>query len=341
MDAMRSPQRTACFFLAMCLPAFSCGRRGEAPLPSSQAPAVVSTQEIAAYGPVQIEMKNVRLHMDEGVALDISRLRGEMTAVKAGQAPVFDDPASYVLHVSTAEMTIAMPSLTSLLNDHVFAGEGAPLSDITVKVEDGRLEQKGKLHKGGVSLPFSMAATVSASPDGRLRLHAESAHLLGIPSKKLMDIFGLDLDDVVTIKDRRGVEIDGDDVLIEPGRVLPPPRIVGRLARVDLANGRLNLTMSSGGKGDVPIAPADSGAKHYVYFAGNEIRFGKLLMTKTDLQLIDADERDPFDFFPAKYRTQLVAGYSKNTPAGGLRTYMPDFNDVRPTTDLRPGQPGR
>ena len=77
------------------------------------------------------------------------------------------------------------------------------------------------------------------------------------------------------------------------------------------------------------------------YFAGNEIRFGKLLMTKPDLQLIDADERDPFDFFPAKYRTQLVAGYSKNTPSGGLRTYMPDFNDVRPTTDLRPGQPRR
>ena len=37
-------------------------------------------------------MKNVRLHMDEGIVLDISRLRGEMVPVKAGQAPVFDDP---------------------------------------------------------------------------------------------------------------------------------------------------------------------------------------------------------------------------------------------------------
>ncbi len=283
-------------------------------------------------------MKDVRLHMDDGIVLDITRLRGEMVPVQTAQPPVFDDPRSYVLRVSSAKMSMPMSSLTSLLNDHVFAGEHAPLSDITVKVEDGRLEQKGTLHKG-VALPFSMAATVSAAPDGRIRLHAQSASVLGIPSKKLMDIFGLSLDDVVKIKDQRGVEIDGDDVLIDPGRVLPPPRIQGKLTSVDLASGQLSMTMSApGGTADARLAPADANARHYVYFAGNQIRFGKLLMTNADLQLIDADERDPFDFFPAKYRTQLVAGYSKNTPSGGLRTYMPDFNDVTPATDLRPGR---
>jgi hypothetical protein len=184
-----------------------------------------------------------------------------------------------------------------------------------------------------------MAATVSAAPDGRIRLHAQSASVLGIPSKKLMDIFGLSLDDVVKIKDQRGVEIDGDDVLIDPGRVLPPPRIQGKLTSVDLAGGQLNMTMSApDGTAEARLAPADANARHYVYFAGNQIRFGKLLMTNADLQLIDADERDPFDFFPARYRMQLVAGYSKNTPSGGLRTYMPDFNDVTPATDLRPGR---
>jgi hypothetical protein len=62
-------------------------------------------------------------------------------------------------------------------------------------------------------------------------------------------------------------------------------------------------------------------------------------MTETDLQLIDLDERDAFDFYPAKYSAQLVAGYSKNTPAQGLKTYMPDFADLKPALDLRP--PGR
>jgi hypothetical protein len=37
---------------------------------------------------------------------------------------------------------------------------------------------------------------------------------------------------------------------------------------------------------------------------------------------------DPFDFFPARYDAPLVAGYSKNTPQHGLKTYIPDFDDL-------------
>ena len=44
--------------------------------------------------------------------------------------------------------------------------------------------------------------------------------------------------------------------------------------------------------------------------------------------MIDADPRDPFDFYPAKFERQLVAGYSKNTARGGLRTFMPDYDDL-------------
>ncbi len=61
-------------------------------------------------------------------------------------------------------------------------------------------------------------------------------------------------------------------------------------------------------------------------------------MTGADLQLIDEDPKDSFDFFPARYNRQLVAGYSKNTPSGGLRTYMPDYADLERVKDLRPAR---
>jgi hypothetical protein len=51
--------------------------------------------------------------------------------------------------------------------------------------------------------------------------------------------------------------------------------------------------------------------------------------------LIDADPSDPFDFSPPEYVKQLVAGYSKNTPSGGLRVFMPDFDEAG-RADLRP-----
>ena len=51
-------------------------------------------------------------------------------------------------------------------------------------------------------------------------------------------------------------------------------------------------------------------------------------MVDTDLMLIDDDPRDPFDFSPAQYKDQLVAGYSKITPDNGLVTHMPDLSDI-------------
>jgi hypothetical protein len=69
-------------------------------------------------------------------------------------------------------------------------------------------------------------------------------------------------------------------------------------------------------------------ARNYLYFFGGSIRFGKLTMSDADMQLIDADPSTPFDFFPAKYEAQLVAGYSRNTKRKGLQVFMPDYSRV-------------
>jgi hypothetical protein len=64
-------------------------------------------------------------------------------------------------------------------------------------------------------------------------------------------------------------------------------------------------------------------ARNYLYFFGGVIRFGKLTMTDADMQLIDADPSTPFDFFPAHYEAQLVAGYSRNTAGRDCRFSCP------------------
>ena len=126
-----------------------------------------------------------------------------------------------------------------------------------------------------------------------------------------------------------------DDVIISPGRIAAA-QIQGHLSRVE------SRTASSGkcsrhpmARRGRPDAAGSEGPQLHLLFR-LVIRFGKLTMTGADLQLIDVDERDPFDFYPSNYNEQLVAGYSKNTPAKGLKTYMPDFADLRPGLDLRP-----
>ena len=79
----------------------------------------------------------------------------------------------------------------------------------------------------------------------------------------------------------------------------------------------------------------------YIWFHQGRIRFGRLTMNDADLQLIDADPADPFDFYSDRYNDQLVAGYSRNTRAGALRTVMPDYGDLARLTGGRLPAPGR
>jgi hypothetical protein len=278
---------------------------------------------------VQLEMRNVRLHLDDGIVLNVSRLRGIMVSRSAGTPPVFDDSRSYVLRLQTGTIAMDMASLQNLMNRHVFAYRASPLKDLTVQAEGGRLKMKGKLHKG-VDLPFSTTVSVSTTEDGRLRLHAESMKALGIPAKGVLELFGLKLDDVMDMRKRRGVEVQDNDITIAAGQVLPPPEIVGRLSKVTVTGGSLVQVFDDPGNGrPSPLKLPSPSSRNYVYFGGGDIRFAKLTMHDADLQLIDSDPKDPFDFFPAKYSAQLVAGYSKNTPAKGLKTYMPDYEDLR------------
>lgn len=41
----------------------------------------------------------------------------------------------------------------------------------------------------------------------------------------------------------------------------------------------------------------DSTAPNYMCYRGSVLRFGKLTMVDADLQIADADPKDPFDFF--------------------------------------------
>jgi len=59
------------------------------------------------------------------------------------------------------------------------------------------------------------------------------------------------------------------------------------------------------------------------------------MMSDADLELIDLDPGDPFDFSVDRYKDQLVAGYTKMTQPGGLCVYMPDLNKVKQNTNSR------
>lgn len=273
-------------------------------------------------------MRNVTLHLAPGVELQVKTLDGEFVSRAAGRPPIFDDPQSYTLRMRTADLSMDAASLTSLFRASL-AAHPSPLRDVTITIADGMLHAKGKLQKG-VPVPFAMSAAVSAAPDGMLRLHATKLKAVGVPVKGMLDLFGLDVADLMKMPPGAGIRADGDDLLMDTAAMLPPPRTEGRLTNVAVAGNRLILRMR--GPGAPPRRPATlplATARNYLYFFGGSIQFGKLTMTDADMQLIDADPSTPFDFYPAQYEEQLVAGYSRNTRRKGLQVFMPDYSRVR------------
>jgi hypothetical protein len=283
-----------------------------------------------ASGPVEAEMHNVLFRVDDRVVLRIKSLRGRLHPTATDAPPWFDDPESFVLVIDTGEVAITPLGLSALLNTYVFNYRGSPLRQLEVTLEEGQIRQRGILHKG-IDLPFSIRAEVRPTPDGRLRLHPTSVKVLGIGMRHLMRLFGLELDDLVHVRGGRGIEIDDNDFLLDPAGLLPPPRIDGQVVAVEVAKDEIRQIFGASKRaGAIPrLRPADPRANNYMFYRGLVLRFGKLTMADADLQIVDADPKDPFDFYLSHLNEQLVAGESRNQPDLGLKTTMPDYSDLR------------
>jgi hypothetical protein len=278
----------------------------------------------AQSSPVETAMRHVDFHVDSTLVMHIEYLRGRLIERHPGQPPWFDDPRSFDIEMDTASITLSTTALADLLNRYVFNYRGSPLRAVRVQVDHGRLEQSGRLH----GLPFSIITDATVTPGGELRLHPTTIHAFGIGVQGLMHLFGLSLQKFADVGKAPGVRIAGNDLLLTPATMLPPPTTRGKLVAVALHDSA--LTLMFGGHGPVrPLVAPDARAVSYMYYRGGTIRFWTLTMTPADLLIVDHDPRDPFDFWLARYRAQLVAGTSRNTATGGLITEWPDYNKVR------------
>jgi hypothetical protein len=308
---------------------FSCIAKNSSDAESSFTNPAVSTTRPAGPGAVATEFRNVDFHVASNVVLHIRRLRGELVPTGPGVPPTFDDRNSFRFRMSSGLFSLAPSDLAGLMNGYTFTYPGAPLQNIRITISGDRLKLEGNLRKG-VGIPFQIEGALSATPDGLVRLHSTGIKSGHLPVKGLMDLFGVKLAGLVNLNPSHGVRVEGDDIFLNPNRMLPPPRVEGSVTATKIEDGEVVLVFGSdtGGVsgGLEPLPLPDPGARNYMYFRGGTLRFGKLTMVDSDLEIVDMDPGDPFDFDISQYSRQLTAGYSKTTPSGGLITFMPDLH---------------
>ena len=325
----------------------SCSSSSNKPKPAARMPepaAATPAEPVESHEPVaaetRVEMVNVNIHLDTELILHIRYLTGKFLSTRKGRPPTFDDKLSYVVAIDSGKVGVTMASMTHAMNTYVFSEPDAPLKNLQLTAEGSQLRQKGTLQKGP-GLPFEMLGTVSATPDGKMRIHPTEMKVAHLPVKGLMKLFGLDMAKLINTRKTKGVTVDDNDIILDPALMLPPPQMRGRITAVRVEGDEIVQIFGK----ERPDQPPAQPPSNYMAYRGGVLRFGRLTLNNVDMQLIDADPKDPFEFFPDHYNEQLVAGYSKTTASGGLRVYMPDYDKVSkgltPPGALRASNPRR
>jgi len=318
---LRSDARLACLVLAL-------GCRGPSSPANRSAPAEVDTMAAAPEGgaPTRVEIVGVDLRVFADARIHVLRLAGTASSVRPGQPVPLDDKNGYTIDVDGAETWVGWPDLSAILNEYTFAFDGAPVDDLSIEREEDedqrdQVELKGDL-EGVLGLRFEIEGRPEVTPDGRIRIRTTSVQALDIPVEGLMHALGLDAADLMGNLEDRGLDFEGDDLILDASRAFPPPRMSGKVRSVTVEEGGMSIVI-----GDPDAAPAAGNANH-LWFRGGTIRIGRMTQTDADLRILDADPADRFDFFADSMDQQLAAGYAKMRTDGGLTMHVPDYDDI-------------
>jgi hypothetical protein len=289
--------------------------------------------EAASKAPTQAFMRNVWFHIDQDAYLDIHIMRGELVSNMPGTPLNFDNKTAFVMKVDTGTIGMRSASLDILMNRYIFGYPNPPLRNLHVEPSGKQLKQTGIIHKI-VDIPFTMWADVSAS-NGLIRIHPTKIDICGINGIGLLKAVGMTMEKMLKLPKERGISAQGNDLLLDPNHALPPPKVDLHLVDVRIEGDELVQVFDAGRHLPELVLPHPE-EKNTMYYRGGTLRMGKLLFVDADMQVVDTDPSDPFDFMIDRYNDQLIAGFTRNQPNYGLLVFMRDFDDLG--KERRPGE---
>ncbi|HEX6627288.1 MAG TPA: hypothetical protein VF105_04995 [Gemmatimonadaceae bacterium] len=291
--------------------------------PAAQLAGVAATSTDRSGKPpdtvTQVSMRKVNFYIIPDAALRIRTLRGSMRSLQGGPV-VFDDKNSFVIHLDHAEIGLNGRDITTLMNNYIFAYPGAPLKKLKVHTAGSRVVQTGVMHKI-IDIPFEITADVSVTPGGLIRLHPVTSRILGVDGNALMRAFGMNLQKILDLSKAKGVTVKGNDLYLDPVRILPPPAIEGHATAIRIDGDELVQTFGTVADA-TPLTPPDTLAPAFMFYKGGTLHFGKLMMLDAEMQIVDLRPTGFFDFNLDRYKDQLVAGYSRTLANQALEVYM-------------------
>lgn len=270
-------------------------------------------------------LKNVFLRVDPEIGAQIKYMSGRLEPKRKGDPVIFDDPTSFIFHVAQGELEIDNENITRLKNKYTFNYPDAPIKEVNVEFTPGKVRMSGKM-KQLIWVPFSMEGTISPTPDGKLMLVPSDIRTAGIPVKSMLDLLGLTTSKLLSVSAERGLHFEGNNAILDPSKLFPPPQMQGRVIAAEVLQGKMKLIF----QGPEPVPPPrmapDPQASGYMHCYGGQFLIMNELQRGAELQMVDMNPANPFDFYLGEYKRHLKAGYVKvANDQGTLITLMPDY----------------
>ena len=287
-------------------------------------------QKIPLNGPVHFQARNIIFHVMDDVHLDVKSVDALLLPSSLSEPVTLDDPNSMKVRMQSGDTSISAEDMSTLLNKYALPRSNLPLRDVKVTFEDGEAHFTGKVHKL-IDLPFSASATVGVTAKGNFHLHFNNITAAGILHKKLLDFFGLSIADLAKRDQAHSFHIHGDDVDFPIHILFPAPYFTGYMSSATIVGDRMVQVFGV----IKPFTPAPVPAEHYIYFRGGVMAFGRLSMQGVDLEMLNKDGDNEFEFSIQNIFRQVLAGYLKNLPDHGLVGYIASYRDpdtADPTT---------
>ena len=272
--------------------------------------------------PTAVTAHNLLLRKGPHFRIYVRWIQGHLVRTRPDTNPTFDDPDSFILTVQKGMISIALKDLAGFLNAGATGGVGA-IANVSVKTKGDQIEIHGTAHKL-MPLPVKIVGSLHPLPHGRIEFQVAGLSVLKVPVKGLLGAFRLTLADLTPKSPTPGIVIDGNNLIFDTQKLLPPPHIHGLISQVSVSSDQIHLVFGNASQSDAQL----SQWHNFVSFRGGSLGFGRITMKNVDLTMIDASQDPWFDLDLVHYQAQFTRGYSRIIKGAGMEIFLPDAGSV-------------
>jgi hypothetical protein len=259
-----------------------------------------------------IHVQNVDFYVSGHIGFHVRSLDAQLVPKLPGQPVDLDDPDQYDIHIIGGEVIEPWSAMAALFNDYLLDYTPRSLNDMQLTPVDGKLQVTGGIklwnHFPGVWLPTTMRGSIDVLDERHLVYRPESVSVMGVPQAGMLRALNVSLESLTPFR-RKGVALQGNELVFDQYTVFPPPLLEGRLAGARVTDEGLVLSFQRDAGGVVSRPPAGAGASYVWIEAGDVKMFNSLVVNGGTLIHDSALEgARPMRFDLYDYRRDVARG---------------------------------